>query len=160
MSFNWYFAKDEQKVGPFTFDQLKQLAKSGALASKTMVWNEGATIWVPAEVVPGLVARSFAKAVHDGKESRREVVVNGAAESKVQSKSQPSQSENRHHNRLALHDKGARGWKTWWHFLLIALLMAGVRAYMSSKNRENRPNNAPGVQRAKLQDKNPIPLKP
>jgi hypothetical protein len=54
MSNNWYYAKDRQRCGPFTFGQFQQLAAAGLLTPTDMVWNEGASYWVSANEVPGL----------------------------------------------------------------------------------------------------------
>lgn len=54
MSDQWYRMKGEQKRGPFSFEQLQQMAVVGVLTSSDMVFNEGACQWVPARDVPGL----------------------------------------------------------------------------------------------------------
>jgi GYF domain 2/TPR repeat len=54
MSDNWYFAKGQDRVGPFSFDQLRQLVASGSIGPKDTVWNEGGAKWVPVNMVPGL----------------------------------------------------------------------------------------------------------
>src|ERR1043165_3442777 len=62
MSANWYFAKENKSVGPFAFDDLQKLVTSGMLKPKDLVWNEGSSKWVPAEVVPGLMPEAGAGA--------------------------------------------------------------------------------------------------
>jgi GYF domain 2 len=58
MSSKWYIIRQGQQIGPFEFDQLKQLATSGALTAADAVWNEPSCISVPARMVPGLLPNS------------------------------------------------------------------------------------------------------
>jgi DNA-directed RNA polymerase subunit RPC12/RpoP len=53
---SWYFASGKQKLGPFSFAQLQQLAASGRIAPETMVLQPGDAKWARAESVPGLFA--------------------------------------------------------------------------------------------------------
>jgi GYF domain 2 len=55
MSQNWYYAKGDQRQGPVTSDQLRALAKSGALNPTDLVWTEGMTDWEKASSVTGLI---------------------------------------------------------------------------------------------------------
>jgi len=50
----WYYAKGQQKVGPLTNEQLRQLAASGQLRPTDMVWKQGMAKWTPAGQVKGL----------------------------------------------------------------------------------------------------------
>jgi putative ABC transport system ATP-binding protein len=51
----WYYAQSRpQRIGPFTDENLQQLATSGALKPTDMVWLEGTPHWAPAGRVPGL----------------------------------------------------------------------------------------------------------
>jgi hypothetical protein len=54
MSDQWYWAKGKQKCGPFTYDQLRQMAAAGAVSPADLLLNEGASQWVPARDVPGM----------------------------------------------------------------------------------------------------------
>ncbi len=54
MSQEWYYAKGDQKQGPITPEQLKALAKSGALKPTNLVWTEGMKDWTQAGSVKGL----------------------------------------------------------------------------------------------------------
>lgn len=54
MSDEWYWAKGKQKCGPFSYEQLRQMAGAGVLSPADMVFNQGASQWVPARDVPGL----------------------------------------------------------------------------------------------------------
>jgi uncharacterized protein YkwD len=52
----WYYARDDQKVGPLGFDDLLALTVAGRLAPGDMVWQEGTPRWLPARAVAGLFA--------------------------------------------------------------------------------------------------------
>ena len=54
MSTQWYYAKNGQKCGPVSSQQLQQLAVSGQLRCNDRVWKEGLAEWVPAEKLKGL----------------------------------------------------------------------------------------------------------
>jgi len=54
MSQEWYYAKGEQKHGPVTSAQLRDLADSGELNPTDHVWSEGMSNWRPAGAVKGL----------------------------------------------------------------------------------------------------------
>ncbi|HEY7329479.1 MAG TPA: DUF4339 domain-containing protein [Gemmataceae bacterium] len=58
MAAEWYYAKNKQKVGPVTFEQLKELAGSGELSPADMVWKQGMAKWTQA----GQVERLFGTA--------------------------------------------------------------------------------------------------
>lgn len=52
----WYCTRDgKSRLGPFTAEQLKQLATSGMLAPADLVWKQGLPRWVPASQVKGLL---------------------------------------------------------------------------------------------------------
>jgi hypothetical protein len=52
----WYYTKNNQQMGPVSWDELKQLADSGVLKPSDMVWKEGLVNWVKAEKREGLFA--------------------------------------------------------------------------------------------------------
>ncbi len=54
MAVQWFLARNQQKIGPFTTAELKQLAACGDLQPGEHVLVEGATKWVEARTVPGL----------------------------------------------------------------------------------------------------------
>ena len=56
MASQWYVARDKKKSGPFSSDQLNQLASAGRLLPTDRVWKEGMTSWVLASKVSGLFA--------------------------------------------------------------------------------------------------------
>jgi WD40 repeat protein len=51
---NWYYAAGEQKLGPYSASQLRQLATTGQLRPTDMVWKEGMKQWAAAGSVKGL----------------------------------------------------------------------------------------------------------
>jgi hypothetical protein len=48
MADRWYYAKEGQRLGPITFEQLKELANSGAIQPATLAWCEGMPEWTAA----------------------------------------------------------------------------------------------------------------
>ncbi|EIL97930.1 GYF domain-containing protein [Rhodanobacter thiooxydans] len=50
----WWYAKGDQRQGPYTAAELKALVASGQIAATDMVWKEGLANWVPASSVAGL----------------------------------------------------------------------------------------------------------
>jgi GYF domain 2 len=54
MSGNWYYAKNGQRFGPFTFDQFQQMAMSGMLQTNDMVLDDATGKWQSAGSVTGL----------------------------------------------------------------------------------------------------------
>lgn len=51
-----YVAIGGQQQGPFNFDLLKQMVKTGGLTPQTLVWKEGLANWTPAQQVPELAS--------------------------------------------------------------------------------------------------------
>ncbi len=54
MAAEWYYAKDDQQLGPLSASDLKALAKSGELSPSDLVWMEGMADWKPASGVKEL----------------------------------------------------------------------------------------------------------
>jgi hypothetical protein len=54
MADQWYYARNNQKHGPLTPQQLRQAAATGRLQATDMVWKEGMQKWVPASSIQGL----------------------------------------------------------------------------------------------------------
>jgi hypothetical protein len=54
MAVRWYIARNQQKIGPFSSVQLKQLADCGILQPSEHVLPEGSARWAEARTVPGL----------------------------------------------------------------------------------------------------------
>ena len=50
----WYYDDDEQRHGPISLDELRQLACSEQLYPDDLVWTMGMPDWIPAEQVEGL----------------------------------------------------------------------------------------------------------
>jgi hypothetical protein len=61
MSAEWYLARGgQQRVGPLTAQQLKQMAASGQITANDLVWKDGMAQWEPATRIKGLVGSSGA----------------------------------------------------------------------------------------------------
>jgi hypothetical protein len=56
MSENWYIARGEQQLGPFTVFELKEMGMAGKVEPTDSVWKEGMANRVPATRVKGLLA--------------------------------------------------------------------------------------------------------
>jgi hypothetical protein len=54
----WYYAHDQQQLGPVSWEKLRQLASSGGLDKTDLVWREGMPQWQKATTVEGLFAKS------------------------------------------------------------------------------------------------------
>ena len=63
MADQWHYMKGDQQHGPVTSEQLKHLARSGALMRSDMLWKEGMKEWVVAGRVKGLFPASVPPAV-------------------------------------------------------------------------------------------------
>lgn len=50
----WYYAEEDQQVGPVTSSEIKRLAQSGRLKPDDLVWRDGMEMWMPARTVQGL----------------------------------------------------------------------------------------------------------
>jgi hypothetical protein len=53
---DWFYVDAGKAVGPVTFDQLRDLARSNRLAANDLVCMEGGSAWQAAYSVPGLFA--------------------------------------------------------------------------------------------------------
>ena len=49
---NWHCAIDGQQQGPFTVDQLREMANRGAVQPGTLVWTDGMAEWQPISATP------------------------------------------------------------------------------------------------------------
>jgi hypothetical protein len=59
MAADWYLARGgQERVGPLTSQQLKQMAANGQVSGNDLVWKEGMPNWVPASQIKGLVGGS------------------------------------------------------------------------------------------------------
>lgn len=54
MAEQWYYAKQGQRFGPISFENLKQLGVSGKITSTDLIWRTGMANWTPAGKVEGL----------------------------------------------------------------------------------------------------------
>ncbi|MEZ6235283.1 MAG: GYF domain-containing protein [Phycisphaerales bacterium] len=52
----WYYVSGDEQRGPVTSEELRALAKQGAIASRTLVWKPGLSSWVPAQLVKGMLS--------------------------------------------------------------------------------------------------------
>ena len=50
----WYYAVDDNHVGPVSASRFWQLAEEGVIKADTLVWCTGYTDWVPAKTIDGL----------------------------------------------------------------------------------------------------------
>ena len=57
----WYYAQNNQQLGPVTLEALRGMAASGQLAPDNLVWTQGMAQWLPARTVPE-VSDAFASA--------------------------------------------------------------------------------------------------
>jgi hypothetical protein len=51
----WFYAKDGQRNGPVSLDEMIRLRGTGSVGPRDLVWCEGMSEWRAAEEVPGLV---------------------------------------------------------------------------------------------------------
>ena len=55
----WFYSDaQQQQQGPVSFAQIQQIAASGQIQPKTLIWNEGMAHWTPANQVPGVFTGS------------------------------------------------------------------------------------------------------
>ena len=54
MAEGWYVGSNGQQSGPFTLQQLRQMAVTGELSKADLIWKEGLANWVPCSSVKGL----------------------------------------------------------------------------------------------------------
>lgn len=51
----WYYASNNQRIGPVTVEQLRHLLSVGSVGANDLIWTEGMADWQPAGSVPGLM---------------------------------------------------------------------------------------------------------
>jgi TM2 domain-containing membrane protein YozV len=55
MSAQWHLSRgDGNKYGPYSDEQMKEMAGAGQVVPTDMVWKEGMAEWSPATTIPGL----------------------------------------------------------------------------------------------------------
>jgi len=54
MADQWYIGRNDKRTGPFTPDQLRQMAASGRVQPTDLVWKQGMTQWAAASTIKGL----------------------------------------------------------------------------------------------------------
>jgi hypothetical protein len=52
----WFYEKDGESCGPVSSPELKKMADSGDISSRTLIWKEGLADWVSADTAKGLFA--------------------------------------------------------------------------------------------------------
>ena len=55
MADQWYVGRNGQKAGPYSTEQLKQMAGAGQLVPSDLLWKQGLEAWVPLSKVKGLL---------------------------------------------------------------------------------------------------------
>ncbi len=60
---HWFLARGKQKLGPFTWQQLTQMARSGMLSPEDMLLAEGEQKWLKANAIGGLWTRPIPPAI-------------------------------------------------------------------------------------------------
>src|SRR5262249_19148363 len=56
----WYWARNRQRRGPYTWAQLQEMARCGGLHREDMVWQRGTPRWVGAGSLEGLFSETAA----------------------------------------------------------------------------------------------------
>jgi hypothetical protein len=54
----WYYAQNDEQLGPVTATALKEMAQQGRLRPEDLIWREGMQRWAPANKVRGLFSAS------------------------------------------------------------------------------------------------------
>lgn len=55
MADQWYVGRNGQKAGPYTTEQVRQMAAAGQLVPNDLLWKQGLANWVPLTEVKGLL---------------------------------------------------------------------------------------------------------
>ena len=55
MADQWYVGRNGQKAGPYTTEQLRQMAAAGQLVPSDLLWKQGLETWVPLSQARGLL---------------------------------------------------------------------------------------------------------
>lgn len=50
----WYYAVEDKRQGPISFEELRDLANNGSLVRDDLVWKKGMSNWEPAGTIQGL----------------------------------------------------------------------------------------------------------
>jgi hypothetical protein len=54
MSQSWWYAKDNQKLGPYPIDKIESMYAEEIISDKTLIWQEGMSDWLPLAEVESL----------------------------------------------------------------------------------------------------------
>ena len=49
----WYFSREDEKVGPLDDQEFYELVSRGIVSPETLVWNEGMSDWQPYKIASG-----------------------------------------------------------------------------------------------------------
>ena len=79
MADTWYFAKDGKRVGPFSADQIRQMATAGLLKADDLLLKLGQQEWVPAHAVEGIFGNTLQDA-SNAQTATREVAASATLE--------------------------------------------------------------------------------
>ncbi len=60
---DWFYAKDNQKIGPLPESKIRDLLEHGTLAKDSLVWTEGMNDWLPAIDVSSLTGSAEETAI-------------------------------------------------------------------------------------------------
>ena len=58
MASEWYVFKNNNRLGPFSSQDLRRLTVAGSLSPDDLVWKEGINGWIPAQNIKGLFSTS------------------------------------------------------------------------------------------------------
>lgn len=58
MATEWYYSKDEQRFGPVSVKELRELTSSGDIEPSDLVWKEGMSDWIPVRNIEALHGQS------------------------------------------------------------------------------------------------------
>jgi len=72
----WYYAENEQRVGPIDDDHFQRLVNEGTVGNATLVWREGMRDWAPYGTTGGVSSASAgtATAAYGGGDTRRAAI--------------------------------------------------------------------------------------
>ncbi|MFY9825171.1 MAG: GYF domain-containing protein [Thermoanaerobaculia bacterium] len=54
----WYYRRGEAQLGPVSWEDLVNAARTGGLGSGDLVWTDGMAQWQPAATIPGLLPQT------------------------------------------------------------------------------------------------------
>src|SRR5437763_12943351 len=114
MSAEWYYTTNQQQMGPVSWDELRQLARSGLLKPNDMVWSDGMAEWVKASRQNGLFAE--AAGVAPARRSQADIAPppvsrRGSTRQGIDDELDEQEHEDRRARRRARSEGSGNGWK-------------------------------------------------